>query len=73
MLARLIGGIPGVPLMVGYMVGLEADGWETIGVGHKMKQETMGVLPVPMTQLGMGTVAPTNRSRLLIGSKSIHG
>jgi hypothetical protein len=41
------------------MARLEANGWETIGVGCKMKQETMGVLPVPMTMLGMGTIAPT--------------
>jgi hypothetical protein len=73
MLARLAGGILGVPLMVSYMVGLEADGWEIIGVKQKTKQETTGVLPVPMTQLGMGTISPTNRSRLLIGNKFMHG
>jgi len=37
------GGMPGAPLIRGYMVGLEADGWETVGVGRKTKWETMGV------------------------------
>jgi hypothetical protein len=57
----LAGGMPGPPLIGGYMAGLEADGWETVGVGRKMKQETMGVLPVPMTMPGMVTAPPTSR------------
>jgi hypothetical protein len=35
--------------MVGYMVRFEANGWETIGVRHKTKQETIGMLPMPIT------------------------
>ncbi|KAH9545381.1 hypothetical protein CY35_12G045000 [Sphagnum magellanicum] len=55
------GMMPGAPLLVGYMAGLEADGWETVGVGRKTKRETMGVLPVPMAMPGMGPVAPASR------------
>jgi translation initiation factor 4G len=42
MSAGLAGGMPGSPLIGGYMAGLEADGWETVGVGHKTKRETIG-------------------------------
>jgi len=61
MSAGLAGGMPGAPLLVGYMAGLEADGWETVSVGRKTKRETMGVLPVPMAMPGMGAVAPASR------------
>lgn len=71
----LIIGILGAPFMGGYMARLEADGWEIVGVGHRAqnKVKTMGMLPMPMTHLGMGTVAPTNRYGLHVGSKSMHG
>ncbi|CAK9199011.1 unnamed protein product, partial [Sphagnum troendelagicum] len=61
MSAGLAGGMSGAPLLVGYMAGLEADGWETVSVGRKTKRETMGVLPVPMAMPGMGAVAPASR------------
>ncbi|CAK9199007.1 unnamed protein product [Sphagnum troendelagicum] len=66
MSAGLAGGMPGAPLIGGYMAVLEADGWETVGVGRKTKRETTGMLPVQMTMPGMGTAAPT--SSALIGS-----
>jgi len=31
------GGMPGEPMMGSFMAGLEAEGWETVGVGYKMK------------------------------------
>jgi hypothetical protein len=43
------------------MVGLEANEWGTIGVRHKMKQETMGMLPMSMIMLGMGTIIPSSK------------
>ncbi|KAH9559266.1 hypothetical protein CY35_06G048400 [Sphagnum magellanicum] len=51
------GGMPGAPLMGGYMVGLEADGWETVGVGRKTKRETGGVLPLPSGMPGSSTAS----------------
>ncbi len=62
-----------MPLMPSYMAGMEANGWETVGVRHKTKYETMGMLLMLMTQLGMGIVAPTNRPGLPIGNKLMHG
>jgi len=41
-------GILGVLLMGGYMAGLEVNRWEIVGGGHKTKQETMGMFPMPM-------------------------
>jgi translation initiation factor 4G len=36
--ANMPGGyMPGAPLIGGYIAGLEADGWETVGVGCKTK------------------------------------
>jgi translation initiation factor 4G len=37
MSAGLAGGMPGAPPIGGYMAVLEADGWETVGVGCKTK------------------------------------
>jgi hypothetical protein len=34
-----------------------------------MKRETIGALPMPMTMLGMGTIAPTNKYGLHVESK----
>ncbi len=65
--------ILGVPLMGGYMARLEVNRWETVGVGHKMKQKTMGMFLMLTTQLKMGTTIPTNKYGLLLGSKSMHG
>ncbi|CAM6079711.1 unnamed protein product [Sphagnum tenellum] len=46
--------MPGAPLIGGYMAVLEADGWETVGVGRKTKRETTGMLP-PSALIGSGT------------------
>ncbi|KAH9545380.1 hypothetical protein CY35_12G044900, partial [Sphagnum magellanicum] len=37
------GGMPGAPLIRGYMVGLEADGWETVGMGTAAPTSRYGV------------------------------